>query len=150
MNRKLIVGASVGALLLCVGCNKSDHSTVKAETSVSTSKTDKGPSVDVDYSYSQKNEFVAKMKEQLADVNREIEKLSSKVASSSEDASKDAKARIERLKEKSKDLNVEIGHTESATEATWNDVKARSKKVYGDVKDSFRDAGDWVSEKIGK
>ena len=142
------MSAGFGALLLATACSKSDSSTVRAEGTAASSQSGKGPSVEVDYSYSQKNDLVAKMKEQLADVNKEIEKLSNKVANSTDDTSKEAKARLEELKGKSKNLNIEIGHTESATEATWNDVKANSKKAMNDVKDSFRDAREWLSEKI--
>jgi TolA-binding protein len=148
MKHTFLTCASLGALLLGAACSKSDSSTVRAEGTAATSQSGNGPSVEVDYSYSQKSELVAKMKEQLANVNQEIEKLSSKVANSTDSASKDAKARLEELKDKSKNLNVEIGRTESATESTWNDVKASSKKAYNDVKDSFRDAREWASEKI--
>jgi TolA-binding protein len=148
MNSKVFTCASLGALLLGAACSKSDNTTLQAEGTAATSQSGKGPSIEVDYSFEKKDEFVAKMKEQLNDVNREIEKLSAKASSSADSAGKDAKERLERLQDKSASLKIEINKTESATESTWNDVKASSKKVYGDVKDSLRDAGNWVSEKV--
>jgi len=45
-------------------------------------------------------------------------------------------------------LGKHLDATRNATESTWNDVKAGFKKGYGELKDSFQQARQWVSEKI--
>jgi hypothetical protein len=38
--------------------------------------------------------------------------------------------------------------TKRATESTWDDVKEGAKKAYDDVRDSFQQACQWLSERI--
>lgn len=35
-----------------------------------------------------------------------------------------------------------------ATESNWESVKAGSKKAYGELKDNFNQARQWLSDKI--
>ena len=121
MNLKLL--SFVMVALLGSACSESNKSvTVQADGKPASSE--KG--IEVEYSYAQKNDFVAKLKEELSDVNRELEEM----------------------KAKAKNLDVEVNRAENATESTWNDVKASSKKAFGDMKEGFRDARQWTADKI--
>jgi len=130
-NGMLAVG--VVALLLTTACEKS------AGTKATASVGDK--SVDVDVSYAQKDDWISKLKSQASDVNAEIQRLST-------NGSEEAKSKLETLKDKSKNLNVEIDKAQNATESTWNDVKASSKKAMDEASASFQDAKDWVAKKL--
>ena len=142
MKLNLQICAGVVALLLTAACGKSDG----AKSTVATHPS--GSGVDVDVSFSQKQDLVSKMKSQLNDVNGEIEKLSSKASNSTDSASSDAKSKLETLKDKAKNLNVEIDKVQNATESTWNDIKASSRKAFDEAKNSFRDAKDWAAQKL--
>ena len=128
-----MIAAGVVALLLTTACEKS--SDAKATASVG----DK--SVDVDVSYAKKDDWISKMKSQANDLSAEIQRLST-------NGSEEAKSKLETLKEKSKNLNVEIDKAQNSTESTWSDVKASSKKAMDEASDSFRDAKDWVARKL--
>jgi len=128
-----MIAASVVALLLTTACEK------KNSASGTASVGEKG--VEVDVSYAKKDDWVAKMKNEANKLGDEIERLS-------KDGSAEAKAKAETLKEKSKNLNVEIDKTQNATESTWDDVKSSSRRAMDDASASFRDAKDWVGRKL--
>jgi ElaB/YqjD/DUF883 family membrane-anchored ribosome-binding protein len=135
-----MIAASVVALLLTTACEK------KTGASANVSAGDK--SVDVDVSYAKKDDLVSKMKNQLSDVNDEIKRLGEKASNATDNAGSESKARLESLKEKATNLNVQIDKVQNATESTWADVKASSKKALDEAKDSFQRAKDWTADKL--
>jgi peptidoglycan hydrolase CwlO-like protein len=135
MKWNYLIAASVAALLLTTACNQSSSNSATGTASVS----EKG--VDVDVSYQKRDDWVAKMKREASDLNAEIDRLA-------KDGSAEAKTKAETLKDKSKNLNVEIDKVQNATASTWEDVKASSSKAMDDAKSSFRDAKDWVARKL--
>jgi hypothetical protein len=132
------IGASVVALLLATACSKSNT----AQGTVSANQS----GVDVDVSYSDRSNFVSKMKGELDDVNNEIRRVSENAAKSTN--SPESQARLESLKEKATNLNIQIDKVQSATESTWADIKASSQKAYDQAKDSLRNAKDWTAQKL--
>jgi cytochrome c556 len=101
-----------------------------------------------DYAYAQKAEFIEKMQNQLAEINRDLDQLSAKVEKSSDAAKAEAKPKLQALREQAAKLNKKVEEARSATESTWDDVKAGFKKGYSELKDGFQQARQWVSEKI--
>ena len=134
MKWNVTIAASVVALLLTTACDKNESS---AQGSASVGE--KG--VEVNVSMKERDDWVSKMKSELKDVNAEIERLA-------KDGSAEAKAKSESLRDKSRNLDVEIEKAQNATAETWNDIKASSKKALDDVKDGFRDAKDWAADKL--
>ena len=134
MKLNVTIAASVVALLLTTACDRNDAS-ARGSASVG----EKG--VEVNVSMKERDDWVSKMKSELNDVNAEIERLA-------KDGSAEAKAKSETLRDKSKNLNVEIEKAQNATAETWNDIKAGSKKAFDDVKDGLRDAKDWAADKL--
>jgi predicted nucleic acid-binding Zn-ribbon protein len=134
--------SAAAVVLFAVACGKTETTTHTLQTPDGSKK------IEVEYSYKEKPQFVAKMKSELAEVNDEIKKLSEKIASSSEKAKEDAQPKLDRLKEKAKNLDGYVAKTEDATESTWDEVKSGSKKALEDVKEGFNDARAWVAEKI--
>ncbi len=101
-----------------------------------------------DYAFAQKAEFVEKMQSQLAEINKDLDQLSAKIEKSSDAAKAEAKPKLEALRTQTAKLDKQLDEARSATESTWNDVKAGFKKGYGELKDGFQQARQWVSDKI--
>ena len=101
-----------------------------------------------DYAFAEKAEFTAKMQSQLADINKDLDRLVAKVEKSSEAVKAEAKPKIQALREKADQLGKQLEDVKNANESTWDSVKAGAKKGYNEVKDGFNQARQWVSEKI--
>jgi chromosome segregation ATPase len=101
-----------------------------------------------DYAYAQKAEFVATMENQLAELNRDLDQLSAKIEKSNDAAKAEAKPKIQALREQASKLTKKLDEARNASESTWDDVKAGFRKGYGELKDGFNQARQWVSEKI--
>ena len=101
-----------------------------------------------DYTYAQKTEFTEKLKSQLAEINRDLDQLAARIESSSAAVKAGAEPKLQALREQAAKLNTQIEEANNATESTWDSVKAGSKKAYGELKDGFIQARQWVSEKI--
>jgi len=101
-----------------------------------------------DYTFAQKAEFTASMQKQLAEINRDLDALETKIAGASVAVKAEAKPRIEALRLQSAALTKQLDLVKDSTESTWDSVKAGTKKAYQDLKDGFNSARQWVSEKI--
>jgi chromosome segregation ATPase len=101
-----------------------------------------------DYAFAQRTEYAEKIRAELADLNRELDKLSAKVESANESVKADAKAKVQEIRGKVAVLDERLDALKGATESTWDDVKTGVKKAYDDVKDSFKQVRQWLSEKI--
>jgi outer membrane PBP1 activator LpoA protein len=101
-----------------------------------------------DYTYAQKAEFAHKMKEELAKIRKELDRLSAKIDKSSGAAKADAKAELKVVRKKWAQAKKRLDQAESATESTWDEVKDGFRKSYGELKDSFEKARQWLSDKI--
>ena len=101
-----------------------------------------------DYAYAQKAEFLALSETQIAEINKDLEKLSTKVESASDAAKAEAKPKLEALRMQVDKLNKQLDVAKAATESTWSDVKSGVRKGYGELKDGFQQARQWVSDKI--
>jgi hypothetical protein len=134
--------AGVVALLVTGACSKSS-SGPQGTIAVNQS----GSNVDVDVSYSNRQDFISRMKDESKDIKAEIERLQVKATNAADNSAAAAKTKLQELKEKSSNLDVQIDKAQNATESTWNDVKASSRKAMDEAKNSFQDAKDWLSEK---
>ena len=143
-NKLIIMILSAAAFV--VGCNKEETTSqqldkVKQETKVAARDLQ-------DYSYAQKNEFVEKMQGQLAEINKDLDQLSAKIEKSSAAAKAEANPKLQAMREQMVKLTKQLDDAKGATESTWSDVKAGFKKGYDELKDSFQQARQWVSDKI--
>jgi cytochrome c556 len=146
MKHKLLAIALLSAAGLSVSCNKEQTTSqqidkVQAET--------KDAAQDMkDYTYAHKTEFVEKMQAQLAALNKDLDQLFAKVEPSSDAAKAEAKPKLQVLRDQADKLNQQLDKAKNATESTWEDVKAGSKKAYNELKDDFQQARQWASDKI--
>ena len=101
-----------------------------------------------DYAYAQKAEFAHEMKEELAKIQKELDRLSAKVDSSSGAAKADAKAKLKVVRKKWAQAKKRLDRAESATASTWDDAKDGFRKSYDELKVSLEKARQWLSDKI--
>lgn len=132
--------------VLATGCDRRDTPTVKSDTVLDNSSR---PTQEMkDYTFAQRAEFTAAMQSQREEINRDLRALEAKIEKSSDAVKADAKPRLQALRDQSARLDTQLDGLKDATETTWDNVKAGSKKAYADMKDGFTQARQWMSEKI--
>ena len=146
MKHKTLSLAFLGVAFALMGCDKSGTTAqqldqVQADT--------KQAAQDLkDYTFAQKSEFTEKMQTQLTEINRELDELGAKIEKSSDAAKAEAQPKLQALREKADQLGKQLEKARDATEPAWDSVKAGAKKAYGELKEGFTQARQWVSEKI--
>jgi adenine-specific DNA methylase len=146
MKRTPLMITFLFAAAFVVGCNKEGTTTQQLDKVQA--KTEEAAQEMKDYTYAQKAEFTEKMQGQLAEINKDLEQLSTKIEKSSDAVKAEAKPKLQALREQAAKLNKQLVEAKSATESTWDSVKMGTKKAYGELKDGFQQARQWVSEKI--
>jgi cytochrome c556 len=131
---------------LAVGCDK--DATTSQQIDKVQAETKQAAQDMKDYTYAQKSAFVEAMQVQLAALNRDLDQLSAKIEKSSDASKVEAKPKLQALRDQADKLNQQLDKAKNATESTWDDVKAGSKKAYAELKDSFQQARQWVSDKV--
>ncbi len=143
--RKILVALAAAAAFV-VGCDKEKPPSeqmdqVKADT--------KEAAKDMkDYTYAQKDEFVASMQERLASIDKDIERISARIEAASDAAKADAKPKLAALRDQASRLGKQLAEAKGASESTWSDVKAGSRKAFDAVSAGILEARQWVSDKI--
>jgi len=135
-----------GIAALAIGCNQeptTSQQLEKVKTETQTAAQDMK-----DYTFAQKADFVATMQGQLDTLNKDLEQLSAKVEKGSDTAKAEAKPKLQALRDQAARLNSQLDDARNATDSTWDSAKAGFKKGYGDFKDGFTQARQWVSDKV--
>ena len=101
-----------------------------------------------EYTYAQKADFIVEMQGRLDALNRDLDQLAAKVEKASDDAKAEAKPKLQVLRDHAAKLNAQLAQAKNATASTWSDVKAGFNKGYGELKNGFQEARQWVSDKI--
>ena len=101
-----------------------------------------------DYTYSQKDAFVANMRIQLAELNRELDELSARIVKSTAKVKADAQPRIEALRNQTARLNKQLDDATNATESNWDKFQADVRKAHDASKEDFKQARQWLSDNI--
>lgn len=135
-----------GVTALTVSCDQQPTTSQQLETVQA--KTKEAAQDLKDYSYAQKTEFVAKRQSQLDEINRDLDQLSAKIEKSSAAAQAEAKPKLQALREQTAQLGKQLDEVKHASESTWDSVKAGSAKAYDELKESFQQARQWLSDKI--
>ena len=146
MKHKTLFLTVLSIAALTAGCDKKETTGQKLDQLQE--KTAEAAQDMKEYAYAQKAEFVAKMQGQLAELNRDLDQLATKVEKSSDAVKAEAKPKLQALREQATQLNKQLEDVKNATESTWDSVKTASKKAYEATKDGFNQARQWVSDKI--
>jgi hypothetical protein len=151
-NRYIILG--LAAALLAAGCSPSNDKTKSSSEAVAKQMTkaqDAAHDAVMDlkaYTFEKKDEFVASMQAQLADLDASIEELSAKIDKSSDAVKAEAKPKLAALKEQANALKKQIADVASATPTTWSGIKADSSKAYEALKNGLAQSRQWLADKI--
>lgn len=134
-----------------MGCKPSSeqHRNTTAEQFEKTQTKTRDAAQDMkDYTFAHKDAFVAKMQAQMAEIHQDLDQLMARVETSSNAAKAEAKRKLEALRDQAATLSPTLDEAKTATESTWDGVKAASMNGYGDLKEGFNQARQWVSDKI--
>ena len=102
-----------------------------------------------DYTYDQKDAFVAKAQADLDALDLKIKELSDKVASAGGDVKADAQAKMQDLTSQRSALNQKLTDLKNATADGWNSAKTGFKNALNSVETSFDQAWQWLKDKTG-
>lgn len=147
-------GLAVLCFLFVVSCKPSAEETLDSEMETTGQQTTRTETAVGDttkdleaYTYEQKTEFIASMEEELEDINRSIDELAARMASSSAEARAAATPRLDELRHQANLLHGRIDELKDATASTWDTVKATTRDAYDNLKQNFEDARQWMSDK---
>jgi len=101
-----------------------------------------------DYTYAQRAEFVTRMKENLAGIQSELDRLNAKVERTSGATKAEASRQLDDVRKRWVEAKRQLDLAESAKESDWDKVKGGFKTAMGDLKDSFDKTRQWLSDKI--
>lgn len=146
MKNKTWLITFLSAAALVAGCDK-EPTTAQQIDKVQT-ETKQAAQDMKDYTFAEKAEFVKAMQGQLTALDQDLDKLAAKIDSSSDAIKAEAKPKLQALRDQAAQLNKQLADAQNATESTWDDVKAGSKKAYAALANSFTEARQWVSDKI--
>lgn len=100
------------------------------------------------YAYSQKDEFVAAMSNELDKIGVEIDQLSTRVEETSGTVKADAKAKLKIAHEEWIEAKKRLDEAKGATESTWGDVQDGYRSFYDNLTSKIVDFRQWLSDKI--
>ena len=136
------------AVVFTVGCDKADTTSKQLDQVQEKTIQATQDLTEKDYAYAQKAEYTEKMQSQLAAINHDLDGLEERINKSSDSVKAEARPKLQALREQTAKLGKQLDEMKNATESTWDSVKAGSKKAYGELKDGFTQARQWVSDKI--
>jgi hypothetical protein len=131
-----------------VGCKPSNERSTAEQLDKLKTETKQAAQDLKDYTFAQKTEFTEKLKSQLAEINQDLDLLAAKIEKASDAAKAEAKPKLQALREKADELGKQLDEARNATEPTWENVKANSKKAFDEFKNGFNQARQWGSDKI--
>jgi len=129
-----------------VGCKKDESASQQLDKIQA--KTTEAAHGMKDYTYEQKPEFVKAMRTELADLGRDLDKLSAKIDASTDASKAESKPKLQALRDQSTKMGKQLDDLSNSTESTWESVKEGTKKSYAALKDGFQQSRQWVIEKI--
>lgn len=136
---------------LASGCKEpstESKATVAAQREKAITATKKADHGVQNYAYAQKGEFIDAAKRELADLQRDMERLRQGVDRSTGAARADAEAKLKVLTDKLATAKTQLDRAEAANEASWEDVQSHYQASRDDLTDSFDETRRWLSKRI--
>jgi hypothetical protein len=163
MKPKQIAITMIFVTAFATGCSPGESKPVPTVASTNSTSANAPPSfeqvkkeageaaqVTKDYAYAQKSEFVAKMHEELAVLNQEIERLSAQAVIGADNLKAEAAEKVKLLREKAAALSKRLDDSMNTGESAWDTVKTGFKQAHEDLKETVKAAGDWFREKTAR
>jgi len=142
----LIAMLPLAAAVMAVSCKQKETTTQQLDKAGE--KTAEVARDMKNYAFAQKNEFVKNMKDQLADLNRDLDQLAVRIASSGDAVKAEAQPKLNALRDQAALLNKQLDVAENATESTWDVVKSDLGKSYEATRQGFQQSRQWLADKI--
>ena len=146
MKNNALILMLASATVFAVGCDKKRSTSAQLDT-VQEKTADVAQDMK-DYPFAEKNEFVTKMRAHLADLNRDLDELAAKVTHATAAVKAEAQPRIEALRERTAHLNQQLDEATNASAPRWDQFKAEVRKAHDASREDFKQARQWLSEKI--
>lgn len=139
----LVTNFVSGSVAVAKGSESSHKSQSKSEP-MTAEKVKKETSEAVDaagtYAGEKKDEFAARMKNNIDAIDREIAELKRESASKSAEVRETTKTKIQELQTKRDELNARYAEFEKSTGKAWTRMKAGMEKAWGDVRSAYNEA----------
>lgn len=150
MGHTILMTTLLSATLLAVACTSKDENQSTAGVKLENAKAETKAAVRSmrDYAYAERSEFVDKMKKDMVGTQEELDRLGAKVDSANDAAKADAKVKLAAVREKWSQAKKQLERAESATASDWDDVKNGFKQSYIDLKITFNQTRQWLSDRI--
>jgi peptidoglycan hydrolase CwlO-like protein len=103
---------------------------------------------DSDYTYSQKEEYLAKIRSDLNNIKMDLDDLEKSVKRASGHAKKEANDKIRTTKVRVSKLNEEVAELKASSEKEWKEVKKKYIESVSRAKDAIESSRKWLSTKI--
>ena len=146
MKNRLLIITFVSAAAFAVGCDK--QPTASQQLDKMQADTKQVAQDMKDYTYAEKADFVKSMQDQIAVLDQNLDKMSDKIAASSDSVKAEAQPKMQALREQSAKLKQQLADVQNSTESTWDSVKSGTKQAYDSLQTSFANARQWVSDKV--
>ena len=146
MKQNTLAITFLSVVAFAVGCKQED--TTSQQFAKVQTETKEAAQEMKDYTFAQKAEFTERMQSQLAEINRDLDQLATKIEKSSDAAKAEANPKFQALRAQTAKLTGQLEEARNATESTWDSVKGGFRKGYSELKDGFQQARQWASEKI--
>ena len=100
------------------------------------------------YTYAQKEIFLDRKKNELADIEQELNQLVEKVDTSKNEVKVEAKKRLNAFRVELKQTKTNIEKVENADESKWEAAKTSFNTTNSNLKGSLAEISQWLSDKI--
>lgn len=100
------------------------------------------------YTHSQRNIFADDKKNELVDLQKEVDMLVVKLENSKIKADAEANKKLDDLLEKLQQTRLEIEELRNADESEWEAVKTKFNDINSNLKSSYAEVSKWFDEKI--
>ena len=103
-----------------------------------------------DYTFAKKDEFIAKAKADLKALDAKIKELRKKSSHTSGETKTNAQEKLKNLHSQRDALEEKLKEAKAAGAEDWDKAKAGVTNGLEEVKDSVKDAWQWMSDKVNK
>ncbi len=100
-----------------------------------------------DYTFDKKDEFTKKMRGELSEVNKSLDRFHAEIDHAGTATKAEAQQKFDALRVKADQLGRKLDAVQDATASTWESVKMDSKNAYRELKVQIRRERQWLSDK---
>jgi predicted nucleotide-binding protein (sugar kinase/HSP70/actin superfamily) len=100
------------------------------------------------YTYSQKNIFVDRKRNELAEIKKEVDALTVRLDNSKIKADAEANKKLNALLDELEMTIINIEELQNADESKWEAAKTDFNNIYSNMTSSFEKTRQWLSDKI--